>query len=156
VTLCGANALFADLGLDVEARCALAKRLRDAHRARLSARAVNALNLAERFRSERRVLEALVGAPGAADGVLTPPLRKALGSLQARSERLASTMAEIRERAREDRLTQPLEALGASFAHMHAIRILRDDVRAHEAAVYASLSRIYESLLARAAPVTDV
>lgn len=76
-------------------------------------------------------------------------LRVGLGHLDRRSREQQSWVAELRSRAAQGRLNQPIEALVTSLLHMHANRMLRGAARAQEMLLYHFLERIYRSLLAR-------
>jgi thiopeptide-type bacteriocin biosynthesis protein len=122
------------------------RKARDAFAAEFHADANLRHQLGNRFRPERRSLEALLNQTPAADSQLACGLE----ILRHRSERLAPVMAELRAGARAGRLSLPLPELAPSYLHMHANRLLRSAHRAQELVLYDFLARLYESQAARA------
>jgi thiopeptide-type bacteriocin biosynthesis protein len=155
--LAGIDRLLDDLGLDREARLGLLATLRaefgreffdpgrPAATGSVRAEADAGRRLGERLRRERTALEALRAGEIAAGS----PLAAALPHLAIRAERLrplARLLGEKRSRGSRDR---GLEDLAASFAHMHANRVLRSAQRAHEAVLYDFLWHLDEARRAR-------
>ncbi|MDY7228737.1 lantibiotic dehydratase [Hyalangium rubrum] len=143
---CGIDTLLGDLGLELEARHALLRRLRADFGKRFKVDAAFERRLGERFRRERPTLESLLEAePGARE-----PLSPALELLRRRSERVAPVVAELRALERSGRLSCSIEEQAASYVHMHTNRLFRDAALAQELVLYDFLERYYASKLARA------
>jgi thiopeptide-type bacteriocin biosynthesis protein len=101
--------------------------------------------LGNRFRKEARDLGLLLDPDGAYEG----PLSSGIAVLRERSDRVAPLIRKLRDLERAGRLTQPLAALAASHAHMHANRLLRSAHRRQELVLYDFLSRLYETRVMR-------
>ena len=138
--------LLVDLGLERRARRGLLERMRAAYAAEFRADTKLARQLGDRYRHERRELEALLEGGGAAALALGP----ALPVLGRRSEQLAPVVAELRAGAESGWLSRSLAELSASYLHMHANRLLRSAQRAQELVLYDFLARLDESRAARA------
>jgi thiopeptide-type bacteriocin biosynthesis protein len=147
LALYGMDLLLTDLGLDLDARHGLLRRLREAFARECRADASLKRQLGERFRKEGKTLQALLEAAPDMGG---PPV-PGLAVLHRRSDRLAPIAARLRGSAAAGRLTQSLAALAASYLHMHANRLLGSAPRAQEMVLYDFLHRLYESRVARAA-----
>jgi thiopeptide-type bacteriocin biosynthesis protein len=93
---------------------------------------------------ERLALEQLLALDDGADH----PLGVGVELLRERSRRLAPIAERLRER--KDTLSVSLDDLLASYAHMHANRLLRGASRQQELVLYDLLDRVYSSQLARA------
>lgn len=141
IGLAGAHALLVDLGLDVQARHAHAKRLRKAFGGEFRVDAALGRQLGERFRNERQVLLPLLDLPLDGDHPLEPGFRV----LRARSERMAPVVKELRAAREAGELTVPMEALADSYVHMFLDRLFRSANRQHELVIYDFLARLYES-----------
>jgi thiopeptide-type bacteriocin biosynthesis protein len=148
LTLKGLDLLLDDLGFKLAAKLEIAAQARQAYAAEFKQDLTLQRQLGERFRTERRALEALLDDTLAADDPLQPGLR----ALSRRSERLQPIAAALREAARQGQLTAPLAQLAPSYLHVHAFRLLRADQRRHELVLYEFLTRLYESRRARAGP----
>ncbi len=146
LTLRGMDALLTDLGLDLPAKSAVLGKVRTAFAHEFHADAPFKGKLGERFRKERKSLEALFNSTPDTDHALAPGLE----ILRRRSTRLAPTIAELKSSEEAGRLSVRIAELAASYLHMHANRLLRSGQRAHELVLYDFLSRHYESKLARA------
>jgi thiopeptide-type bacteriocin biosynthesis protein len=145
LALVGMDLLLTDLGFDLDDRRAVLGRVRDAFAKEFHADVELKRQLGEKFRKERRELEALLDPAGDGEGLPAA----ALTALRRRSEQVAPLAAELRAAAQSGRLTQPLEALAPSYLHMHANRVLRSAQRAQELVLYDFLARVYESRAAR-------
>jgi thiopeptide-type bacteriocin biosynthesis protein len=144
LALVGMDRLLGDLGLDLDARCTLLRRLRDGFAKEHRADADLKTQLGDKFRKDGRALEALLDPHGCPEEALAP----GLAALRRRSDALVPIAAALRAAA--GRLCHPPERLAASYLHMHANRVLRSAQRAQEMVLYDFLHRIYESRAARA------
>jgi thiopeptide-type bacteriocin biosynthesis protein len=142
----GMDLLLTDLGFDLETRRAVIRKTRDTFAAEFHADAGFKHQLGNKFRAERKSLEALLDGAADADTRLAPGLEV----LRRRSEQLAPVVAELQASARAGRLAVPLTELAPSYLHMHANRVLRSAHRAQELVLYDFLTRLYESQAARA------
>jgi thiopeptide-type bacteriocin biosynthesis protein len=152
LALVGMDLLLTDLGFDLDVKRAVLGRVRDAFAKEFHADVELKRQLGEKFRKERRELEALLDPAGAGEGLPAA----ALAALRRRSEQVAPVAAELRAAAQSGRLTQPLEALAPSYLHMHANRVLRSAQRAQEMGLYDFLARVYESRSARGRPAPAI
>jgi lantibiotic biosynthesis protein len=146
LALFGMDRLLTDLGFDLVTRRAVVRKTRDAFAAEFCADADFKHQLGDKFRPERKGLEAVLDQAGGADARLAAGLEV----LRRRSERLAPVTAELRACARAGRLSTPLTELAPSYLHLHANRLLRSAHRAQELVLYDWLSRLYESRAAQA------
>lgn len=145
LALLGMHQLLDDLGFDLTARREMLSQMRGAFAAELCANAKLKRELAEKFRRERRTLEAILNRNAAAK----TPVASALRILRRRSESLIPVAAELRACAQAGRLSVPLSQLAQSYLHMHANRLLRSAHRAQELVLYEFLARLYDSQVAR-------
>jgi lantibiotic biosynthesis protein len=145
LALCGIDRLLTDLGFDAAGKLEFFQRARKNFLAEF--RADENLNeqLSERYRQERKRLEALLDSQRAAESELAPGLEV----LERRSQRIAPIAAALRTAEREGRLTQPLSELAWSYAHMHVNRLLRSAQRQQEMVLYDLLTRLYSAQAAR-------
>jgi thiopeptide-type bacteriocin biosynthesis protein len=139
LALVGMDRLLGDLGLDLDARCAVLRRLRDDFAREHRADASLKTHLSDKFRKEGKTLEALLDPHGCPDEALAP----GLAALRRRSDSLVPIAAALRAAG------LPLERLAPSYLHMHANRMLRSAQRAQEMVLYDFLHRVYESRAAR-------
>lgn len=149
LALAGTDRLLDDLGLDLAAKSALARRRRDGFAVEFPGGKAQARQLGQRFRAERAALEQLLREPGP-----DHPLEPGLAHLRQRSERLASVTSRLRLSADGSRLGVSVESWAASVAHMHANRLLRSAHRAQELVIWDLLDRLYRSRLARSQAFT--
>jgi thiopeptide-type bacteriocin biosynthesis protein len=147
LALLSIDRLLEVLGLDLDARRAIARRARDTFASGSFAKAGFRRRVGEKFRSERPGLMALLDVGPATDPRLAPGLEV----LRLRSEWLAPVLAELRSGVSAGGLTVPPAELAISYMHMHANRLLRSAHRAQEVILYDFLARLYESQAARAA-----
>jgi thiopeptide-type bacteriocin biosynthesis protein len=145
LALRGMHMILNDLGFDLEARYLLLTNVRKAFAKEFRADEHFIGQLGDRFRKERKNLEALLDPARDAENSLWPGIEV----LQRRSLQWASTMIELKAGAQAGRLSVPLTELAASYMHMHANRLLRSAQRAQEMVIYDFLARLYESQLAR-------
>ncbi len=145
LALCGIDRLLTDLGFDTAGKLEFFQRGRKNFLAEF--RADENLNerLSERYRQERKRLEALLDPQRTAESELAPGLEV----LQRRSQRSAPIAAALHAAEREGRLTQPLSELAWSYAHMHVNRLLRSAQRAQEMVLYDLLTRLYSAQAAQ-------
>jgi thiopeptide-type bacteriocin biosynthesis protein len=98
--------------------------------------------LADRFRTERKRLEALLRESDA-------DLEFAHAILQRRSERIAEAADRLRALATAGSLGVEMLDLVGSYTHMHVNRMLRSAAMKHEVVLYDFLSQLYDAELAR-------
>jgi thiopeptide-type bacteriocin biosynthesis protein len=145
LALRGMDQLLDDLQLSLDEKLALMRGCRRAYGAEFRAEGLLERQLGERFRKERRVLEALLDRGRDADGPLAP----GLAMLHVRSARLRPIAATLRAEIAGARVHAPLPELAASWLHMHANRLLRSAARAHELVLYDFLERLYDGQRSR-------
>ena len=146
LALRGIDMLLNDLGLDLDAKRAILKRVRAGYGREFQADTTYLKDqLSAKYRKERKVMETVLDPTKDAES----PLERELAILCRRSERLAPIVAELRARERADRLSLPLTELAPSYIHMHVNRLLRSAQRAQELVLYDFLHRFYESQAAR-------
>jgi thiopeptide-type bacteriocin biosynthesis protein len=126
------DAIWAALGLDLQARKALAQAARDGFRREFGDAGEGAVEMGVRFRGLRKELES--GFPRRWDS----PLTSGLGGLP-----------RIREAFDQGLLLGELSSLAGSLTHMHLNRLLRSHPREHEWVLMEFLVRLYDSCLAR-------
>ena len=100
--------------------------------------------IGRRWRTERAHVAAIL------DDATDHPYEPARQAFRERSERVAPLFAELADRSQRGLLNQPVEQLLHSFAHLHAVRLLRSAARTHELILLNFLDRHYASQLARA------
>jgi thiopeptide-type bacteriocin biosynthesis protein len=137
--------LLADLGMGLSERLEVVSGIAAPLEAGFRRDVEERRQAAERFRRERRVLEALTFTPEAAPGALDS-LEPAL---LRRSQRLLALTPALRSLQAAGRLTVPLSTLAPSFVHMHLNRFLRTAHRSQERLLCHFLARLYVSRLAR-------
>lgn len=145
LALLGMDLLFDDLGMSLAEKRDRARRSRDAFGSEFRVDGAFRNQVSKRYRAERAGLTALLesGTEPAA------PLAEGIGALRDRSRRVAPITAELRRLADAGRLSEPIEDLAASLAHMHVNRLLRSAQRAQELVLYELLDRAYSSRAAR-------
>jgi thiopeptide-type bacteriocin biosynthesis protein len=151
LALFGMDLLLADLDFDLETRCGVIRKTRDAFATEVHSDDNFRHQLSTKFRPERRRLEALLKQAPDTD----PHLGSGLEILRRRSDRLAPLMAELQVCAQAGRLSVSPTELASSYLHMHANRLLRSAHRAQELVLYDFLARLYESQSARAQPADE-
>jgi thiopeptide-type bacteriocin biosynthesis protein len=141
LTLCSMHAFITDFGLDLATKSSLMNQLRKAYEAEFGVKTLFRIQLGDRFRKEKRDLEALLDP----EQRMTHPLAPGLAIFEHRSARLTPVIANLRACEQAGRLSEPLSNLVASFLHMTANRLLRSAQRTHELVLYDFLARIFES-----------
>ncbi|MDP1832071.1 MAG: lantibiotic dehydratase [Geothrix sp.] len=126
------DAIWAALGLGVQARKGLAQAAREGFRKEFADSGEGAVQMGAKFRDLRKELASgFPQAPGA-------PLAPDLGGL-----------TRIREAHEQGLLQEDFASLAGSLSHMHLNRLLRTDHRESEWVLMEFLTRLYESHLAR-------
>lgn len=144
--LAGVDRILRTLGYGQEARYAFVQRAREDF-----AREFGAKNsplekqLGDRFRKERKGLDAFLDESAAPDPILAP----GLAILDRRDQRLAPLASGMLELSQADGLATPLEDLARSLIHMFVNRAQRSAQRMQEFVIYDFLERLYDSRLAR-------
>jgi thiopeptide-type bacteriocin biosynthesis protein len=126
------DAIWAILGLGVQARKELAQAIRDGFRKEFADSGEGAVQMGARFRGLRKELES--GFPQ----VTPPPMAQELCGLP-----------QLRAASDQGLLRKDLASLAGSLSHMHLNRLLRSSHREHEWVIMEFLTRLYESRLAR-------
>ena len=134
----GVDAIWAALGLGLEARRDLARAARERFRKEFRDDGEGAAAMGAKFRDLRRGLEA--GFPLAPEDPLPAGL---------------SGLPPLREAFDRGVLSVDLPGLAASLSHMHLNRLLRSEHRAQEWVLMEFLARLYESRVARRGPGTS-
>ena len=145
LTLRGADVLLNDLGLELQQKRALARRLRDSYRGEFHADARFNGQVGDRYRKESRGLRDMLLAVDDAHSPLAP----GFDLLRWRSGLVRPAASRLREMAAAGELGLGLDDLGASLVHMHANRLLRSAHRAQELVLYDFLDRLYMSFMER-------
>jgi thiopeptide-type bacteriocin biosynthesis protein len=138
--------LLSDLGFPLQAKLHLVQEWRSG--SARQARSGKALERAmgDRFRRERKALEALFD-PAQQSG---HPLAGSLELLQQRSQALQPSVHALRAADVAGRIGVSIVDLARSYLHMHANRLLRSSHGSHELVLFDFLARMYESQAARA------
>lgn len=168
LALAGLDSLLNGLGLDLTAKLAVSRAVRDSFAAEHHADQKTARQIGDRYRVERGSLEAMLDAVTTRDAVtsrdavttrpaasepfaaLPPGISSGAVSALARlSERIEAPMRQLRAAADNGELTLPLTDLAPSLLHMHANRLLRSEHRRQEMVLYDFLYRHYDARAAR-------
>jgi thiopeptide-type bacteriocin biosynthesis protein len=126
------DAIWAALGLGLQARKGLARTLRDGFRKEFADTGEGAIQMGARFRALRTELES--GFPQAPGALFAPELE---------------SLCRLRVAFDQGLLQEELASLAGSLSHMHLNRLLRSNQREHEWVLMEFLTRLYESSLAR-------
>jgi lantibiotic biosynthesis protein len=137
--------LLADAGLDVAQRRDWAKSGASGYRREYPNAPKLAPGIAARWRIERSDVNALL------DDDAEHPFEPARQVFRRRSEQIAPLLSELADRSARGEVTETVPDLLHSFAHLHAIRLLRSAARTHELVLLSFLDRSYASRIARAA-----
>jgi thiopeptide-type bacteriocin biosynthesis protein len=137
--------LLGDFGIELEERRVFAEQMRTAHLRELNLSDGWESQLGERFRKERRGVEALLGPQGPHGSLLAG----AGEVLAVRSRGLAPVLADLWESIGPAQPQEKLYQRLWSYLHLSANRILKSDHRLHEALFYDFLFRHYRSCSAR-------
>lgn len=143
----GTDLLLDDLGLDAEGKRAVLGRVRESFFREFGGGKPLRLQLDQKQRAERRVLEALLDPVRSEQSDLAP----GLAVLRRRSQHSAPRVDELRRLEQEGRLTTSVAQIAPSLVHMHVNRLIRSSQRAHELVLYDLLGGIFDSRAARAA-----
>jgi thiopeptide-type bacteriocin biosynthesis protein len=146
LTLRGVDMLCQDFALDGPSKLALIRKVRKGFAREMRLDADLKAQIGEKFRKERKELEALLDPKNDVQSALSPGLE----IFRRRSARLAPIVAEVNAAKASDGLSVSIEELVLSCIHMHMNRLLRSAHRAHELVVYDYLARIYDTQIARA------
>jgi thiopeptide-type bacteriocin biosynthesis protein len=139
------DTLLAGLGFSRSARYTLVNNLGKLQEKRLVVNRQYKKQLSDKFRNERRHLEALL-ATSASNGEF-PPLASA--ALRLYAERLEAVRAELERAQQAGELTNSIAELAGSYVHMHLNRLFRSAANAQEMVLYDFLARTYDSVTAR-------
>ena len=143
----GIDVFLTDLGMDLKQKHELLKKMSESHKNEFRvSKGYFKLQLGDRYRKERKGLEALLDPAKEKENPLAP----AFEVFKQRSAALAPTIAALRAAEKEGRLTTSVEDLAFSYIHMNCNRLLRSAQRAQELVLYDFLERLYESQVARA------
>ncbi|MEA2692625.1 MAG: lantibiotic biosynthesis protein, partial [Acidobacteriota bacterium] len=146
LALLGTDLLLSELGLDSAGKIAVLARLRESYLREFGGSKDLRVQLDQKFRAERRSLEALLDLRQAEESALAP----GIAVLRERGERSAPDLAELQRLEAAGRLGTPISDLAFSYVHMHVNRMIRSAARAHELVIYDLLGRLHESQAARA------
>ncbi|HYG65340.1 MAG TPA: lantibiotic dehydratase [Thermoanaerobaculia bacterium] len=146
LALRGADMLLSDLGLQDEAKLAVLGQMRESFGREFGMGKGLRVQLDQKFRAERKSLDALLDPANDE----TSPLAPGLMVLHRRSQANAPLVAELERLEAEGRLTVSRAQLAPSFVHMHVNRMIRSAARAHELAIYDLLYQLHQSRAARA------
>lgn len=147
LALRGTHLVLADLGLDLGQRLEAMRRAKQTWAKNLGATgSAFERQLSAKARTERAGVEALIGESWREDDDLAPGYEL----LAERSRASAPIVAELRQRERAGELTEPIQDLALSFAHMHNNRLLRSEANTQELVIYDLLARAYQAELAQA------
>jgi len=146
VALLGIDVLLSDCRLELPDKRDLVKRVRDSLHSRLRLGTGIQHQLGDRFRTERKKLEALLQAADGHDG----PIALAAQAFARRSERLAPVVAKLQLLSQKGLLTTGINDLASSYVHMFVNRLIRSSANAHEFVLHDFLFRLYDGQMARA------
>jgi thiopeptide-type bacteriocin biosynthesis protein len=102
------------------------------------------LNLALRFRTERRALSSLFDENPAEE--FAQIAKELFGQ---RSFAIRENIDRLQDLARTNRLHERLDSLLGSYIHMHINRLMRSDPNQYEVVLYEFLRRLYNEQSAR-------
>ncbi|HZF07481.1 MAG TPA: lantibiotic dehydratase [Thermoanaerobaculia bacterium] len=145
LALVGTDLLLSDLGLDGAAKIGVLSRLRESFLREFGGGKDLRIQLDQKFRTERKSLDALLDLRQAEDSPLAP----GIAALRRRSALSAPALAELQRLEAAGQLAVPLADLSWSLVHMHVNRMIRSAARAHELVLYDLLGRLHESQAAR-------
>jgi thiopeptide-type bacteriocin biosynthesis protein len=145
IALLGIDALLGDCGMDMDAKLKTIENMRDSHFREFNVGVAGKKQLGDRYRNERKKLEALFDSAKPA----TEALSAAQQAFAKRSVVLRGTFERLQQVESSGELWSPIEELAFSYVHMHVNRLIRSAGRAHETVLYDFLFRIYDSQRAR-------
>jgi thiopeptide-type bacteriocin biosynthesis protein len=142
----GIDCLLTDLGCELSDKLQIMRPLRDGMSAEFHAELTLNSQIGQKFRLERRNLEAALNPENTDLGTL------AIGNciLEQRSLQLQPPMQALELLENQGRLTINRRQIAPAFIHMFANRLLRSAHRPQELVLYDFLTRYYESQVARA------
>ena len=141
----GTDRLLSDCGLDLQAKKSTMERLCRAWNVEFGVAAITKKKLAEKFRGERKKLEALL--EGSYE--YCPELSAAEPVIQSRTSRVVAAVRSLQALAAAGRLHVDISDLVTSYVHMHINRFIRSSARLHEMVLYDFLFHAYEGMVAR-------
>jgi thiopeptide-type bacteriocin biosynthesis protein len=144
VALMGIDALLNDFGLDVGAKRDLLTDLSSSIQTQSRLEDRDQLNLALRFRTERRALSSLFDENPAEE--FAQIAKELFGQ---RSFAIRENIDRLQDLARTNRLHERLDSLLGSYIHMHINRLMRSDPNQYEVVLYEFLRRLYNEQSAR-------
>ena len=142
----GIDRLLADFGFSVDAKHAVLEQLRSSFAGFCGADRNVSRQLGEKFRQERKPLEALLAGEEHEDAAIV----RGAAALDRRSARLAPVIAALKRHEKKGRLAVSLRELLPEYIHMHTNRLLRTAHVKQEFAIYDLMSRHFESQRMRA------
>jgi Lantibiotic dehydratase, C terminus./Lantibiotic dehydratase, N terminus. len=145
LVLRGVDALLQDFGFDPATKFAVIRKARAAFAKEIRVDGRLKGQIGDRFREERKKLEALLDSSQDAENALSCGFE----IFHHRSARVAPIVAELKASEAAGRLFVSLQELAPSYIHMHANRLLRSAHRTHELVLYDFLARLYGSKIAR-------
>jgi lantibiotic biosynthesis protein len=143
--LLGVDTLFADFGLQIDARHRLAQKMSAWARSRFRNDVDIDKRLSDMYREERKMLRNLVDNP--LDSV--SPFKDIREILEQRSARMAPIVERLQSIVAPAARRSNTSALVESYAHMHINRLRSTGQQFLEAGVYEFLRRLYGERLAR-------
>ncbi|HSQ24012.1 MAG TPA: lantibiotic dehydratase [Pyrinomonadaceae bacterium] len=150
LTVYGIDRLLDDFGIRLKVKHSILLEMRNSFAKEVGLDQSLRIQLNEKFRKERQMLQTLLVA--GLDG--DHPLAPGLAALRNRSRQLSGIVRELRASEQKGRLSQTLPGLMPLYIHMHVNRLLRYANRAQELVIYHLLTRLYESQLKSFRPLT--
>ncbi|MEK6336395.1 MAG: lantibiotic dehydratase [Acidobacteriota bacterium] len=148
LTVYGIDRLLDDFGIKLSTKHSILQEMRDSFAKEFGMDQSLLRQLNQKFRRERKRLEALLNAPVKRDHPLAP----GLAVLEARSRKLAAIVRKLRLSEEKGRSAISVRDLMPHYIHMHANRLLRNAHRPQELVLYHLLTRLYESQLKTVRP----
>jgi lantibiotic biosynthesis protein len=149
LTLVGIDRLLRDLGLSLTERAALTRTVADDYGTEFGVTSDAWKKIGAKYRPHAAWLGELLWRPEAhCEG----PLALGFAALRERSERLQPVCAALERLQGGGNLHTERNDLARSFIHMHAVRMLGQEVRSYELLIYDFLRRLYAAQSARKAP----
>ncbi len=145
IGLMGIDHLLSDFGSDDQGKRATIQRWRGNFQSEFKVSTPGKKQLSDKFRAERRQLEALLDSVPDLDG----KWQFARQALARRSAQVGGPIHKLRGLAKGGELSEDLVDLAASFSHMHINRLIRSSQRAHELVLYDFLYQIYDGRIAK-------
>lgn len=145
IALLGADRLLSDCGLGLEAKRIVMERLRDSWHHEFQVNAQTKKQLAAKFRTERRSLEALLGYSSGD----SPELSLAGPIFESRTGRVVPAIRNLHALKQAGVLHVDISDLVTSYVHMHINRLLQGSARLQEVVLYDFLCNLYDARLAR-------